>query len=99
MSKQKEKSELEYLRSENRKLKSMNKNLKKQLSRTNKRSDLYHDLEDKIAEDLIQEELNEKELIKNDQCPSCFKGTLETLKLGAKKLALCDSCTYRKLVK
>jgi hypothetical protein len=97
MAKQKERSELEILRSENRRLKSIAKHLKKEASRKTKREHLHNDLVEKQAEELLKEELKERDVLKGEGCPNCGE-ELDITDIGPRKLYTCD-CGYRKSAK
>lgn len=88
MARQKEKSEVEYLRAENRKLKSQLRETKRSLVRFEKRSHLH---DETPAEEDVPEAL--EELVINT-CPKCT-GNLEYTDLGIRTLIRCENCTYR----
>lgn len=97
MAKQKEKSELEHLRSENRMLKSEIRNLKKQVGRANKKDRREAYLEKELKEYIIKEEQEQYE-VKGKSCPKC-KGILETVDLGVRILEKCSTCGHRMTIK
>lgn len=95
MAKHPEKNELEYLRAHNKRLMKENRNLKRHLSRKEKREYLYEDLETKEAELLIREEMSERQqLEKTDQCPKC-DSKIDVVDCGKVVLYLCTKCEYR----
>lgn len=94
MSKEKSRNEVEYLRSEIRKYKSLVKNLRKELNRKQKREHRYEDLEDREAEVQLKEQQAEQALISKNKCPNC-SGTIESTSIGNRTLLTCDSCKWR----
>jgi hypothetical protein len=95
MPKKLERNELEYLRSENKKLKSLNRHLRKDLSRKEKREFIYDDLELKEAELLLAEELEERKILKQtNHCPKC-EGDLEVIGGDKIKIYICNDCNYK----
>lgn len=84
--KQREKSEVEHLRGQIRKLESENRQLRKRIRVLDKKAHFYEDITADVAEDII---------IKNN-CPSCSKGNLIILDLKHVVFEQCDSCEYRK---
>jgi len=95
MAKQREKSEVEHLRAENRKMKAELRNLKKQVNRTNKRAHQFEDLEERLAEQTLEEKSSDYIVVDNTACPKCSKGKIETIDLGIRKLVRCDNCEYK----
>lgn len=95
MAKKREKSEVEYLRGIVKNQRSIIKHLQKEVSRGKKRQ---HQ-EELIAEELLEDEFKEQEIIATNSCPECFKGKIETVDLGARKMTICDSCKFRKIRK
>lgn len=98
MPKVREKSELEYLRSENKRLKSENRHLKKQVNLKSKREYLYKDLEDKEHDAVLAEEQSrhEHEAAMNAlKCPQCQNGEVSTLEVGIFQITICNSCKHR----
>jgi predicted nuclease with TOPRIM domain len=94
MAKVKERSELESLRAENKKMKSELRHLKKEVARKTKRAHLYEDLEAKIADQHVQDIMEEHNSIRKDLCPEC-SCPLEQITLGNRVMVSCTSCTYR----
>jgi hypothetical protein len=97
MSKQKERSEAEYLRSENKRLKSENRNLKKQLNRSKKREHLHQDLEEQLVEEYLEDDIQEDVYVSKDKCPKC-SGKLDAIDIGNRTLFTCE-CGFRKTKK
>lgn len=88
----KEGSELEFLRGENRQLKKHIKNLQKELGRSNKELN-------KILNNLPEiEEQPVREVVKDNECPKC-KAKLVEINLGARKLVSCKDCAYRLVIR
>lgn len=96
MAKPKERSEVEHLRAENRKLKSELKHLKKQVARSNKLANRYEDINDKLQE--IELEKDVRIVPQNPTCPNCL-GNLKEVSIGIRTLITCDSCNFRETKK
>lgn len=92
MSKSKEKSELEYLRGQNQKLKSENRHLKKQLGYFRKR--VTEDDIDYPDEEIPAEAFTPKG---GQRCPKCANA-IEVIDLAVRIMHICD-CGYRKTFK
>jgi len=84
--KNREGSELEHLRGENRRLESQNRQLKKRVRALDKRSHFY--------EDLVEEQI--EDIIPKANCPTCKKGNITILDLKYVRFEHCDNCEYRK---
>jgi ribosomal protein L44E len=84
--KNKERSESEYLRGQIRKLESENRQLKRRVKALDRRAHFYEDLVEDATEDI-----NIK-----DRCPSCKEGTTSIVDLKYVRFETCDSCDYRK---
>ncbi len=95
MTKKRERSEVEQLRGVIRNQRSIIKNLKKEISRVTKRESRTEDLEEILAEEMLEQDQEDIQYIKEDKCPQC-KGRVEVVTLGPKKLVICDGCGYRK---
>lgn len=96
MTKQKEKNSSEHLKSIIRKQKSIIKKLTKDANRSNKIKQQFEEYE--VAE-MIEEELAVKSLKNDDRCPECFKGEVEVVNLGPRKMLICSNCNFRKIKK
>jgi hypothetical protein len=98
MAKSKERSEVEFLRAENKTLKAQVRHLKKEVARKQKREHQFNDLEEREREleevELISEIKDTKEL-----CPDCRSTKIQVTDLGAKKIMVCYDCGFRKLIK
>lgn len=95
MTKSKDKSEVEHLRSENRNLKKQIKNIKKQMSRKQKREHLYEDLEEKQAEEHLEEAMKETVVAdKTHRCPKC-KAKLDIIEGSRLLVYICPDCDYK----
>jgi hypothetical protein len=81
---------MEQLEQEIKLLKSENRQLKKELKRSNKRYKPEHD-----QEDLLVEEHSPKK----EHCTECGKGEIIITDLGVRKLIHCTVCKYRKAIK
>jgi len=88
MSKTKNKnhSELEYLRGQIKSLKSKVRSLTRRNKELEKHAHFYEDVIDEVTEDI--------EFVAN--CPVCKKGVLQQLDLHHVFITKCDSCDYRK---
>lgn len=91
--KDKERSEVEYLKGLVRKQKSIIKELQKEIGRASKKSHLYDDIEEKIKDLEIEEEI--KSSVPQFDCPQCKKGNLDYSDLGVRLLITCSNCKYR----
>lgn len=92
----KQHSEIDHLRSENRRLKSENRHLKKVLKHTEKWKN--------IKEDVHSEEIDGEEVVvieRVDECPKCQDGQLRFIDLKYVKLFKCSNpkCDYREKTK
>jgi formamidopyrimidine-DNA glycosylase len=84
MPKKPERSELEYLKGENRQLKRRIKHLQKELNRA-------------LANPPLPEEKEEKEkVITKERCPDCGN-KLESINLPIKIIHICKECGYRRV--
>jgi formylmethanofuran dehydrogenase subunit E len=81
LARQKERSELEYLRSENRRL-------KKQLKQLERQKHFY--------EGVITEAIELEETLQNEPCSSCGKGELIYHDFHHVKLKRCNVCGWQK---
>jgi len=82
-------------KSEVEELKGLVRSLQKEVKRTKKRQHLYEDLEIKQAEEMIKEEIEEKQTLKDERCPKC-QGNLEIIDGARIKVFFCSDCDYRK---
>lgn len=94
MAKSRERSEVELLRAENKRLTKQVKELQRTLGRLQKRSHRVEELEE-IFQDLEFDTV-EKYSPKTNKCPECLEGSLEDIDLGVRKMTKCTKCTYRK---
>lgn len=98
VAKQKERSELEHLRSTIKNQRSQIKNLKKEIERARKRSYQYNDFEERLAETMIEEEHKELSIVsKTEKCPECGN-EVENIELGSRIGIFCE-CGYRRTKK
>lgn len=98
MAKKAERSELEYLRGENKTLKSQVKHLKKELARAQKRQNQYADLEERTKELDLEDRECAVEVNDNKKCPKC-QSKLEETNIGPRVLVRCSSCEFRETKK
>ena len=82
----KERSETEYLRGQIKELEKENRQLKKRLRSLDKRSHMYEDLIEAVAEDIVIEE----------KCEVCKTGKHSILDLKHVRFEVCSDCDYRK---
>jgi predicted nuclease with TOPRIM domain len=94
MTRSKDRSEVEYLRGRVKELQSENRNLKKQLSRKEKREHQYEDLEEKLKEVELEEETEVFQEAARIKCPKC-KGEIGQVAIGTRLLLKCESCGHR----
>lgn len=98
VAKQRERSEVEALRSTIKNQRSQIKNLKKEVERARKRSFQSEDLEERLAENMIEEEFQENEEIsKTERCPDCG-GKVEMVEMGTRVGIFCV-CGFRRTKK
>lgn len=86
-SRQKSGSELEYLRGENRKLKSLVRHLKKENRRLSKKEHIFDD-----------HQITDNEYVPNthlDECPNCKDGVLVLTDWVHVRMKICNNCTYK----
>lgn len=87
-SRNKNRSELEYVRGKNKQLKSENRQLRRRVNDLEKRSHFYEEVIDDVVED-----------IDLDECQECGKGYLQVLDLKYIKFVHCDTCGYKERLK
>ena len=98
MTKSKSRTEAEYLKGIIRNMKSEIKHLKKRLGAQDKRAHLTDASED-LAKEFLEEELKEREVIKEEErCPKCGD-KLDIVPLPMKRTMFLCSCGYRRTVK
>jgi hypothetical protein len=97
MAKSKEKHPAEYYKSIIRKQSKVIQDLQKKAGRANKTQSKLIERELELAEQFLEEELNDKALANDDTCPNCNVGKVEITTLGPKKLISCTNCAYRKV--
>lgn len=100
MPKKKERSELEYYRSQIRELQKENKQLKKQLGHHEKRKHIYNDVISDYEEMLIQHvPVDEIKTNKKITCEDCSKGNYDEFEIMGKVIGTCNNCGFRKRLK
>jgi predicted nuclease with TOPRIM domain len=87
--KNKNKSEVEYLRGEVKRLKSQLSSLNRRNRNLEKKAHFYENIVDEATEDVD---------IKNS-CPECGKGTLHYYDMVHIKLEICDICDFKRKLK
>lgn len=98
MAKKRDRSEVEWLRGEVKKLRSMVKHYKKEAARAGKRERSYEELEAVIQE---QEEAVEeiKHATTSVSCFKCQSNSVTIADLGAKVYKFCSNCGHREKIK
>lgn len=89
--KNKNRSEVEYLNGKIRELESENRQLRRRLKESTRKEHLYDDMVEAIAENIVPEE-------KVDNCKKCKTGVLKLVDLKHSKFIVCDSCHDRKKI-
>ena len=84
--KQREGSELEYLRGRLKKLESENRQLKRRVKQLDRRAHFYEDLVDEVSDDIIVDE----------KCPECKTGKTSVKDFKYVQYEVCDSCEYKR---
>jgi predicted Mrr-cat superfamily restriction endonuclease len=98
MAKKRERSEVEWLRGEVKKLRSAIKHYKKELGRLSKRSLNYEELEAVVQEqELAVEEIKHATTTLN--CSKCQSNSVTIADLGAKVYKFCSNCGNREKIK
>lgn len=98
MAKPKDRSEVEFLRGEVKKLRSALKHYKKELSRANKRSRDYQELEELVQDQELEIEEQTK-LVPSGGCSKCQSDKVTLADLGAKVYRFCSNCGHREKIK
>ena len=83
---QKNSSELEVLRGENRKLRSENKQLRRRVREIDKKAHFYENVLDDVVEEVELKNL----------CPSCKKGILQEFDFTHVVVTKCGQCDFQK---
>jgi primase-polymerase (primpol)-like protein len=103
--KNRERSEVEHLKSVIRGLEKQINELKKQVGQANKKvgrvkKTLQRDKEahSLLQEYILNESVSEQKVLNNELCPTCNEAVVP-VNLGARLLITCSSCGYRKAVK
>lgn len=99
MAKPKDRTEVEFLRGQNRDLQKQIKHLKKELGRMNKRARNVEDLEEIIREDDIGQGSPTVAVDAVRLCKKCQSNSLTVANLGVKTYLFCNDCRARELVK
>jgi predicted RNase H-like nuclease (RuvC/YqgF family) len=99
MPKKKERSEVEYLKAQNRELSKENKRLKRSINRVSKKEHVLEDLEDRLQDEAFNEDkTRDYEPVSTDLCPNCGKD-LDSVDLIKRVLKTCVNCEYRLVIK
>lgn len=85
----KNRSEVEFLNGQIRKLESENRQLKRRLRQLDKTQHFYDDLIEAVAEDIKPKEA---------KCEKCKVGTLTLIDVKHAKFLVCDECKDRKKI-
>ncbi len=86
--KQKNKSEIEHLRGEVKRLTSLNKQLRKRNKELERKSYHYESIVDEIVEDV--------KVVNKEECERCGNPGIRFLDLKYVEDKVCDECEYRK---
>ena len=93
LAKTRDSSELEYLRGIIRNLRSENKSLKKQLSRSQKKEKTFNDyilnVDDSVDDGIWTEDVKDS----SSKCPKC-KSNYTPIELGIRSLHVCNECGW-----
>lgn len=93
MAKQKERSELEYLRGQCRRLQSENRHLKRRNKQLETKKHIFE------SEFPRHESSIDIQIEDSYSCPDCGKGNVATvIEFRDKQIEACDLCTYRKVI-
>lgn len=93
MSKQKERSELEYLRSKLKNLEKENRQLRKRIKSLSKKEHIFDDISNGIE---LENEIPELPIGKqNNICSKCNEGYMEQKQLADRLYQECTSCGQR----
>lgn len=91
MARQKERSEVEWLKAEVRRLTSENRSLRKALGRANKEArKASYSTHDEDPEESVEEVVRER----TNSCPKCHR-EINEVDLGTRTLYRCSGCKYR----
>lgn len=85
----KNRSEVEFLRGENKKLRAENIRLRRENKHHERRTHFYEDVIEDVAEDLTVTE----------GCKACGKGQILIIDLGTREIHTCDICQDKKVIK
>lgn len=85
-SRNKNRSEIEYIKGQLKKVQTENRQLKKRIRQLDKKSHFY--------ENIVDEAVEEASL--GETCESCGKGTMHHYDLVHVKLEICDLCGYKR---
>lgn len=96
MAKSRERSEVELLRADNKRLTKQVKELQRTLGRLQKNSRNVEELEDLFKD--MEYEAVEKSVPRTGGCPECGNA-LENVSLGVKQIIKCTKCAYSKIGK
>lgn len=88
--KQKERSEVEYLRGKVKKLESTNRRLRKELRSLKKRAHMYEDIVEDVATSVEESK---------DICTECGKGEITVHDFVHIIVKSCDTCGHKKKIK
>jgi hypothetical protein len=95
MAKNKDRSEIEMIRGENRKLRSQVRHLEKEVSKLSRNNKKIEDLEEIIQEDI---QLAQHEVSNVRSCKKCASPKVVPLDLGVKTFLMCTNCKHREQI-
>lgn len=101
MAKNKERSEVEFLRGQNKALRTEIRQLKRDLARHQKRQHELEDREEELQEMFEEQTVSEMphEVQTKTACLKCGSGGLETIDLGIRTIIKCTNCGNRETKK
>lgn len=96
MPKKRERTETEYLKGIIRQQKAQIRHLKKELKRTSRDTEHYHELQDALSEEIVPALSGPSD---TEECKECGRGVLSRETLGVRILVKCSDCGYSKFEK
>lgn len=88
-------TEIEVLQQTIKEMRGTIKNLRKQISRKEKRVQDTEDLESRLAEKHLEDDVEDHKMLAKETCPKCA-GKIEGVNIGNRALYICNDCGFRK---